>query len=209
MTIFQKTITITTAAKLLSRNEAVIIPTETFYGIACRALSPKGAARVFCAKNRPSGKPLPVVIGDISQIDMVACVPTGLHPLFDTFWPGPLSILMPARKDVPDTVTAGTGRIAIRHSSHPAAAELAQILGEPITASSANVSGGPAVRLASDLDPSLIRAASGIVIMPPAPAGGMPSTLVEPAGPHRLRILRQGAISAAALQASGFSICTD
>ena len=209
MTMFHKTISITTAAKLLGRNEAVIIPTETFYGIACRALSAKGAARVFCAKNRPSGKPLPIVIGELSQLDMVACVPNGLNPLFDAFWPGPLSIIMPARKEVPDTVTAGTGHIAVRLSPHPAAAGLAQILGEPITASSANVSGGPSVREASDLDPALVRAVSGIVVMAPAPSGGMPSTLVELLGPRRLRILRQGAIPAAALQASGFAICSD
>ncbi|MEG1610752.1 MAG: L-threonylcarbamoyladenylate synthase, partial [Bilophila sp.] len=140
------------AAELMLDGHAVIFPTETFFGLGSRALDADATARVFRAKHRSTVRPLPLILGEWDQLDLVAKVPDAILPLLHQFWPGPLSVIFPARLRVPDILTGGTGRVAVRLSSHPVARALAQAVGEPITASSANISGRPAVVSAAELD---------------------------------------------------------
>jgi L-threonylcarbamoyladenylate synthase len=189
----------------------VIFPTETFYGLGCDALNPDAVGAVYAAKRRPYRLPLPVVIGDTGQLDDIAArVSPAAQKLMDRFWPGPLSIIFPARPEVPDLLTAGTRRIAVRLSSHPAAAGLCRESHRVLISSSANISGIPPVSRPQDLDPALADKVGGIYDQPPAPAGGEPSTIVDvvpgPGGQGVIRLLRQGAITPDMLRAEHFAV---
>ena len=129
------------AAELMLDGHPVIFPTETFFALGSRALDADATARVFRAKHRSTVRPLPLILGEWNQLDLIAKTPDGILPLLERFWPGPLSVIFPARLRVPDILTGGTGRVAVRLSSHPVARALAQAVGEPITSSSANISG--------------------------------------------------------------------
>lgn len=198
------------AAAALKRGGLIIYPTETFYGLGCDALNPDAVGAVYAAKRRPYGLPLPVVIGDKGQIDDIAShvYPLAAH-LMDRFWPGPLSIIFPASPEVPDLLTANTRRIAVRLSSHPAAASLCRESGLVLTSSSANISGIPPVSRAEELDDALENLVSGVYDEPPLPAGDEPSTIVDvvpgPDGQGVMRVLRQGAITLDMLREAGFA----
>lgn len=198
-------VTLERAAELMRASEPVIFPTETFYALGSRALDSDATARVFVAKHRSTVRPLPLIIGHLNQLEQVAKVSESVQPLLERFWPGPLSVLFPAHLRVPDVLTGGTGRVAVRLSSHPVACALASAVGEPITSSSANMSGKAPVIAADALDPELIATVSGVLDLPPIPAGGLPSTLVE----HTvdgLRILREGAVSRQQLEEAGWTV---
>ena len=184
------------AVELMLDGHPVIFPTETFFALGSRALDADATARVYRAKHRSTVRPLPLILGDWEQLDMIAKVHDELMPLLKRFWPGPLS----------DILTGGTGRVAVRLSSHPVARALAQAVGEPITSSSANISGNPAVVSVNQLDEELIASVMGILDEPPVPAGGLPSTLVERMEDGRLRLLRAGAVTSAQIAEAGFEV---
>lgn len=199
------------AAAALRRGGLLIFPTETFYGLGCDALNPDAVGAVYAAKRRPYKLPLPVIIGDKGQIDDIAShVYPRAQELMDRFWPGPLSIIFPARSEVPDLLTAGTRRIAVRLSSHPAAANLCRESGLVLTSSSANISGIAPVSRLKELDPALGNAVCGIYDEAPAPTGDEPSTIVDvipgPDGQRVIRLLRQGAVTREMLEGEGFAV---
>ena len=171
-------LTLEEACAALHKGKVIIYPTETFYGLACNALNPDAVGRVYAVKSRPYGLPLPVVVGDTSQVAKVAAyVYPAAQKLMDLFWPGPLSIIFPAAPEVPDLLTAGTGRIAVRLSAHPGAVALCRESGLVLTASSANVSGQPPATMPNELDPQLKDGVAGLFNAPPYPEGGDPSTI--------------------------------
>lgn len=199
-----------TARNALLLGELVVFPTETVYGLGCDALNAEAVARIFLLKGRSPSMPLPLVAASFEQVAMVAYTPPkGVRELMDLFWPGPLSLLLPARRDVPDLVTAHTRRVAIRISPHPAALALCRALGRPVVATSANKSGEPPVASAADLDPDIVAGAAGLYGEGPEPSGGPPSTLAEGAesgGKAVVRLLRVGAIDAQAIRDAGFLV---
>lgn len=194
------------AAELMRAGSPVIFPTETFFGLGSRALDADASARVFRAKHRSTVRPLPLILGEWEQLELVTKAPDSIMPLLKQFWPGPLSVIFPARLRVPDILTGGTGRVAVRLSSHPVARALARAVGEPISSSSANISGTAAVTSVSELDPELVAAVSGVLDALPRPAGGLPSTLVEHLGDNLLRVLRDGPVTRVELEAAGFQL---
>lgn len=201
------TLLLPAASVLLRRGGVLVYPTETFFGIGCDARDGAAVEAVFRAKRRAVGMPLPVILGDAGQLDMIAAGWGAVEAsLAHEFWPGPLSILCEAHHDVPSVLTGGTGRVAVRVSPHPAACALALAAGFPIAATSANISGRPAVVRVADLDPDLLGAVDGVFDAPPQPAGGLPSTLVSVVSGGKLRILREGAVSRAELAAKGHVI---
>lgn len=142
---------LTEALAALGRDDAVVFPTETFYGLAARALSHPAVARVAALKGRDAGKPIALIVADRAMLGrVVARVPAPAERLIAAFWPGPLTLVMPAHADLPPALTGGSGMIGVRVSSHPIAHALAVRLGEPITATSANPGGDePALDLAT------------------------------------------------------------
>lgn len=194
------------AAVCLRSGGVVVYPTETFFGVGGLACHAGAVARVYAAKRRAAGLPLPVIGADRAQIERLAIVDVRAAALMERFWPGPLTLLLPARPHVPKGITGGTGRIAVRVSSHAVARALANAAGEALAASSANMSGCPAVTRAASLDPELLAAVDGTLDGDPAPEGGLPSTLAEVLAQGRVRVLRAGAVSRQALEAAGYRV---
>lgn len=183
------------AVAILKAGGVIVFPTETSYGIGCRAYDAAAVARVVSAKGRPEGKPLPVLLPSVEALRQKR-LETPLAILADAFWPGPLTLVVPAFPGLPAPITADTNMVGVRVSAHPIARALVEALGEPLVATSANRSGHPAAATAEDC------AAAGLVGVDGLVDGGKleghASTVV---GLDRgeLRIFRQGPISEHAL----------
>ena len=199
------------AARRLAEGGIAIYPTETFYAIGCRADRADSVSRIFAAKRRPSGKPLPLIAGSATMA-LEAVLPGSKVcediPLLARFWPGPLTLLLPCSPVLPHVVTAGTGMAAIRVSSHPAARKLALHCGFPLVSTSANISGRPPARTAAELDRELLdmlhNDSDALVTAAPEPSGGAPSTIIMPLGGRRFRLIREGILPVATLASAGF-----
>ncbi len=127
------------AAAWLLNGNCVAVPTETVYGLAANALNPAAVVRIFEIKNRPAFDPLIVHVPGLEQAERYAeAIPAPLRRLAEHFWPGPLTILVPKRSIVPDLVTSGLPRVALRAPAHPLMQALLQSLPFPLAAPSAN-----------------------------------------------------------------------
>lgn len=145
------------AAQLLKRGELVAIPTETVYGLAADAMNAEAVSSIFVAKGRPSDNPLIVHIADEKAWEpLVTHIPDNARQLASAYWPGPLTIILPASGKVPKVVTGGLTTVAVRFPSHPIAQAVILRSGCPLAAPSANRSGSPsptnAARVAEDMD---------------------------------------------------------
>ena len=139
------------AVALLRAGGIVAFPTETYYGLAVDPFNREALRRLFRLKGRPSAKPVLVLVRDAAQIPLLAeATPAAYEPLMRRFWPGPLTLIFPARDDLPPELTAGTGGIGIRQSPHPAAVALLAAFGGPLTATSCNRSGEPPATTAAE-----------------------------------------------------------
>lgn len=124
---------------MLWSGQLVAVPTETVYGLAGNALDPAAVARIFATKQRPSFDPLIIHVPDLGAArSYVEDIPGPLLKLAKAYWPGPLTLLLPRRKLIPDLVTAGLNRVAVRVPSHPLMLELLKELDFPLAAPSAN-----------------------------------------------------------------------
>lgn len=145
------------SAKILKDGGLVAIPTETVYGLAANALDPEAVKSIFAAKGRPQDNPLIVHVSSLEQAEgLVEKMDERAYALAESFWPGPLTIIMKKSDIVPEVVTAGLDTVAIRMPSHPFAVELIRLSGVPFAAPSANSSGKPsptnASHVAQDMD---------------------------------------------------------
>jgi L-threonylcarbamoyladenylate synthase len=130
------------AISLLEAGELVAIPTETVYGLAGNALNPEAVVKIFEVKGRPNFNPLIVHTYSLARVaDYVFEIPALARDLAAQFWPGPLTLLLDRRRSIPDLVTAGNPRVAIRVPQHPLTLELLARLDFPLAAPSANPSG--------------------------------------------------------------------
>lgn len=127
------------AADLLRAGRIVAIPTETVYGLAADASNPTAIKKIFAAKQRPIGHPLIVHLSDPERIHLwVDRVPDLVWALVETYWAGPLTILLPKKEGVSELITGGHPGVAIRMPAHPVALETLRLLGGDIVAPSAN-----------------------------------------------------------------------
>jgi L-threonylcarbamoyladenylate synthase len=180
------------AAAAIAGGGLVAMATDTLYGLAVDPRRADAVARVFAAKRRPPGEALPVIAADMSQvIEWFGPLPAAAGRLARTFWPGPLSLLLPAPPSFSAAVHAGTLLIAVRVPDHRVACSLARLAGVPLTATSANPSGRPPAATAEEVAEAL--GAEVDVLIDSGPArGGPPSTIVE-ATTHP-RLVREGAV---------------
>jgi L-threonylcarbamoyladenylate synthase len=178
------------AVAALRRGEIVAYPTETFYGLGVDALDELALARLRALKGR-DGKPISVIVDGPAMIETICGdVPPAAARLMQRYWPGALTIALPARQNLPATLISD-GCVAVRQSSHPTAQQLVSRLGRPLTATSANRAGeSPAT---TDEAVERIFAGRCRVLHAGATAGGAPSTLVRVRGAE-VEILRRGAI---------------
>lgn len=146
------------AGKIIREGGLVGFPTETVYGLGANALDAEAVSRIFEAKGRPGDNPLIVHIHEMSQIEGLidGALPDNARRLAQAYWPGPLTMILPRSKNVPDAVTAGLATVGIRMPSHPGARAFLQAAGVPVAAPSANRSGRPspttAAHVFADMD---------------------------------------------------------
>ncbi|MBN3584480.1 threonylcarbamoyl-AMP synthase [Algoriphagus aestuarii] len=130
---------ISQAKGFLESGKLVAIPTETVYGLGGNALNPAAVASIFETKNRPSFDPLIIHTSSLERVsDFVKSIPEPLFLLAKTFWPGPLTLLLPRKEIIPDLVTSGLDRVAVRVPKHPLTSSLLASLEFPLAAPSAN-----------------------------------------------------------------------
>lgn len=182
-------------ADIIRRGGTVAIPTETVYGLGANALDPIAVNRIFYAKGRPADNPLIVHVASVEQLEqLVLEIPSKARSLIDTFWPGPLTIVLKRAAVVPDITTGGLDTVAVRMPSDIVARELIRVAGKPIAAPSANISGRPspttAAHVLHDLEgriDAIIDAGSTCI--------GVESTVID-MSEEKPVILRPGYISA-------------
>jgi L-threonylcarbamoyladenylate synthase len=182
------------AGELLRAGQLVAFATETVYGLGADACDPAAVARVFAAKGRPADNPLIVHLGAADELSRVAATITPLaRTLAATFWPGPLTLVVEARPDVPRVTTGGLGTVAVRVPGHPVATAVLAAAGIPVAAPSANRSGRPspttAAHVAADLGPEV-----ALIIDGGACPIGVESTVVDARGTRPV-VLREGSVT--------------
>lgn len=131
------------AARVLENDGLVGFPTETVYGLGANGLSSEAVRKIFLAKGRPSDNPLILHLRDPDDARRLARVDDRAAAVMKAFWPGPLTLVLPAQPVVPAEVTAGLNTVALRMPDHPVALSLIEATGFPIAAPSANLSGRP------------------------------------------------------------------
>lgn len=189
------------AAQALMRGDLVIMPTETVYGLAGDATSADAVARIFAAKGRPRFNPLIAHVADLDAALREAVLDDRAQALARTFWPGPLTLVCPARADgaVCDLARAGLDTVAVRVPAHPVALELLRAFGQPVAAPSANRSGRPSPTTLADATAETGDAVAAALEGGPC-RHGLESTVVSLLeGPPRL--LRPGAVTRAQIEA--------
>ena len=174
------------AADQLRAGAVIAFPTDTLYAVAARAADPVAVARLYEVKERPSGQPMVWLVLDRAQVERFAVVTAAAAELMARFWPGPLTLVLPAR------IPADGPTIAVRAPNHDVALGLLRALGEPIASSSANRARQPPPVDADQVMDSLGDRLD--VLLDGGPCRiGQPSTILDLAGATP-RILRQGAI---------------
>jgi L-threonylcarbamoyladenylate synthase len=132
------------AVTALGRGDVIVFPTETLYGLGADALNFTAVEKIFQLKGRDPNNPFPVLVSDRSMLNLlVENISPLAEKLIERFWPGPLTLVLPARHDIPPPLVNSTGAIGVRISSQPIASEIVRMLGRPLTATSANPSGQP------------------------------------------------------------------
>ena len=132
------------AAKILREGGLVAIPTETVYGLGANGLDEQAVAKIFIAKGRPQDNPLILHVADAIQMeDFAHDIPAEAYLLAEKFWPGPLTLILPAKDIVPRSTTGGLTTVGIRCPDNETTREIIRLAGVPVAAPSANTSGKP------------------------------------------------------------------
>ncbi len=180
------------AAIVIKQGGVVAFPTETYYGLAVDPFNDAALEKLFRLKKRPENKPLLTLISGLDQLPRLAeNVPPCFLPLMK-LWPAPLTLVFPARKELSRRLTAGTETIGVRISSHPVAQHFVELCGQPLTATSANLSGEAAANSVKEVVAQFSTNLDYIIDGGTTP-GGAGSTLVGCAD-NRLVLLRRGAL---------------
>jgi len=184
------------AAVIIRKGGVVAFPTETYYGLAVDPYNESALQRLCSLKQRQSGKAILVLIEDFNGIEsVVAAVPDEFMPLIEKYWPGPLTLVFPAKKSLSPFLTAHSGTVGVRVSSHPVAQALVRKMGKPITATSANLSGNMPAESAREVK-KIFGTGIDYIIDGGETTGGSCSTLVA-LRDKRLTVLRDGKIDLA------------
>ena len=189
-----------TAAHLLRMGQLVAIPTETVYGLGANGLDEEAVARIFEAKGRPQDNPLILHISEASQMALFCRdIPASAYKLAEAFWPGPLTMVLPARDIVPRRTTGGLDTVAVRCPDHWVTREIIRLSGVPVAAPSANISGKPSTTTAQHVLHDHDGKIAAVVDGGPCRVG-VESTIVD-LTEARPRLLRPGGITPEQLKA--------
>jgi L-threonylcarbamoyladenylate synthase len=181
------------AAIALRRGEIVAIPTDSLYTLVADPFNLHAVGRVFAAKGREPHRSLPLLVSDFLMAEeLVTELPTRFYLLARRFWPGPLAIIVQASAKVPLKVTGNTGRLALRQSRSRVAQALIDWLGQPLIATSANVSGQPTCRNGIDVFGTMDGRVD--LVLDGGPCVGQGSTTIDITEPY-WRLVKEGSIS--------------
>jgi L-threonylcarbamoyladenylate synthase len=181
------------AVDVLKSGGIIAYPTETFYGLGARIDREASLQRLYEIKQRPREKAMPLIIGHEEQLSLIAAeINSSAIKLMERFWPGPLTMLFPAKKHLSEFITAGTNKVAVRIPGESFALQLAKYSRFPFTATSANPSGMPPAQDAETVIRYFGYKIELIIDCGPAP-GGLPSTIVDVTTEETI-ILREGAV---------------
>jgi L-threonylcarbamoyladenylate synthase len=187
---------ISRALEILNQGGLVAFPTDTVYGVGALAFNGTAVESIYAAKDRPVEKAIPVLIADESDLEKVGMdIPEVAHKLASRFWPGPLTVLVPKKTNLPESVSA-TETVGVRIPDHEVARTLLRAAG-PMAVTSANISGQSSPSTAQEVLAQLGGRIPLIIDGGKTP-GGVPSTLVDCTG-NELKLLRQGPITLAEL----------
>ena len=193
------------AAAVIRAGGLVVFPTETVYGLGADATRQAAAESIYAAKGRPADNPLIIHIARPEDAEAYAVTSPLYYRLAKAFMPGPLTVVLPVRKSIPKSVTAGLPTVAVRCPAHPIAAALIHAAGVPIAAPSANLSGSPsptnAAHVRDDMDGRVDMILDGgeSVI-------GLESTIVKIEQDDTLTLLRPGAVTPEDFEALGIGV---
>lgn len=189
------------ACSVLRAGGVVAFPTETYYGLAVDPFNQTALARLFALKRRSADKPVLLIIDHPSQLaSLVAEIPPPFTLLMQSFWPGPLTLVFPGAASLPEMLTGGCGTIGVRVSSHPVARQLVRAFGQPLTATSANLSGHPPAMTASEVRDQLGSEVE-VVLKGGETPGGLGSTLLG-WQEGKVCLLRAGVVPFAGIEAA-------
>jgi L-threonylcarbamoyladenylate synthase len=190
------------AAEVLKGGGLVAFPTDTVYGVAALPWDVDAVARLYAAKQRPSGTPIPLLLSDVEQLDRVVALPhrfsRQIRQLLDRFWPGGLTVVLPKTGIVPDIVSSGP-TVAVRMPDLALARDLIRGVDGVLAVTSANRSGQPSPITAQEVEEQLGDRIDLILDGGVSP-GGVPSSILD-CTVFPPRLLRRGIISEAALRA--------
>jgi L-threonylcarbamoyladenylate synthase len=181
------------AARMIASGGVIAFRTDTFYGLGADPFNQDALAAIKSLKGREAGKPILVILSDVVEAERFIAGKSEIFELVSAkHWPGPLTIVARARREVPVELTAGTGTIGVRLPDDKSVRDFVRICGGALTATSANLSGEPPARTAQEVSRSFPTGLSLIVDGGPA-RGGQPSTVLDVSGPAP-RLIRQGAV---------------
>jgi L-threonylcarbamoyladenylate synthase len=181
------------AARIIREGGLVAFPTETFYGLAVDPFNEEALARLFAAKQRSLQKAVLLLVEDRTQLTGLASeIPAVYERLIKKFWPGPLTLIFPARQHLPALLTAASGTVGVRMSSHPLAGNLLKAAGGPLTATSANLSNQPSLRSADQVMGQLSGRIDAVLDGGGTPGTGSSTIVRLVAG--KLSVVRQGVL---------------
>jgi L-threonylcarbamoyladenylate synthase len=187
------------AVQALRAGEIVVVPTETFYGLAADPFNAEALRRLNKLKGKPEDSPALLLLSGMEQVPQVATnLPDSFHVLADTFWPGPLTLVVPASGEIPTDLSGGRGTVALRVPGLSLPRRLAAAFGRPVTGVSANTHGEPPSRTAVDAVRSLPEEI-GLVLDGGSAPGGTPSTIVD-LSETPPRVLRVGTVPTSSLE---------
>ncbi len=187
------------AVRLIVAGKVVAFPTDTFYGLAADPFNLAAVTEIFRIKRRTADRPLPLLVDSIDQaVDLANDPPRVFFTLAQRFWPGPLTLVVPASRQIPLKVTANTGKVGLRWPKAPLAEALIAASARPLTGTSANLSEMAACATAADVEQQ-IGYSLPLILDGGRTEGKAASTVVELSG-ERPRILRPGAIPESALK---------
>ena len=182
------------AAEIIKNGGLVAIPTETVYGLGANGLEPKSVAKIFEAKGRPQDNPLILHVSEAAEIEKFChSIPDAAYELAKRFWPGPLTMVLPARSIVPKRTTGNLDTVAVRCPDSDVTREIIRLSGVPLAAPSANISGKPSTTTAKHVKYDHDGRIDAIVDGGPCRVG-VESTIIDLSG-ERPRLLRPGGIT--------------
>ena len=186
------------AAEVLRAGGVVAFPTDTVYGLGAAASQEEAVRALYEIKGRPEAKAIPLLLADAGDLPQVAQdVPPLAERLAADWWPGPLTLVLPARPEIPEVVRSGGATVAVRVPDHGLARDLIRAVGQPLATTSANRSGAPEARTAAEVVQQLGGRVEWVIDGGESP-GGRPSTVVD-VTVHPPVVRRWGAIAPEAL----------